>query len=515
MRYFILLLSLFILVTPVFATRYVDESIDIKNVETQNPRYSEEESTQIQKPSETEEQKAVVKQTEFFPRVTINARGVSLRSLLDLIFNSLTQGYTYTISNETANRYPSVFLYAQDESLDAVMQKLSKQLDLYIQYDPVIRNFQISPLVIRTFTVPFPPLKQKFTAVVTNETISQTQSSAGSSTGQQSGAPSVQSGGSTKSTQETTSAMEEGLWEVIRNDLTRLITGTGWFTINKASSTVIVACPPSNMHAFEEYFAGLEKELMKQVMLEVKIVEVVLNDSVEGGVDWNKIVALPHTSSMRTFTFLNQVAGANSPSTAVQLRYQGVNTEAIVRALSDYGKVNVVSQPKLFSLNNQPAIIQLTTGTTYVSNITTTATEGSTSTSVQTSTLQTGVSLYLVPYIRNDGKVTVFFTPIITDLKNMKQVTVENVQLELPTVDQRAYGGTVVIENGDTIVIGGLKTRKQADVRTGIPVLSKIPVIGALFGYQKKVESSVELVILLNARVVDMNLGHRPERAEM
>jgi MSHA type pilus biogenesis protein MshL len=457
----------------------------------------------------TQPSKQLEPQGTLMPKVSISAKGVSLKTFLDILFSTLS-GYTYTLEPSITNR--KVFISAKDEPLDKLLNRVASSSDVFLKKRDD-NTFEFLEFEIKHYTISFPSIKQDWINVVSNESISTTNlpSSSGQTTSGSSGSQGSSSlGGATRSVQTTSSAIPEGVWQVIKNDMANLVK-QGWWSVNQFTSTVTISAPPSVIKVVDNYFLQLEKELRKQVMIEVKVVEVVNTNSDEVGVDWNKIIALPHTTAARTITFASTVAGNRMTADAVQLRYQGANTDAIIKALGEYGKVNVISQPKILVLNNQSAIIQLTSGTTYVSKITTTATEGSTSTSVDTATLQTGISLYIMPRIRDDQKVVLFFTPILTELKGVEKVSVGGVEVGLPTIDQRSYGGTVLLNSGDTVIIGGLNTKRQKDISAGIPVLSKIPILGALFGYQKKTNENVELVIMITARTIYDEAGEKPE----
>ena len=184
--------------------------------------------------------------------------------------------------------------------------------------------------------------------------------------------------------------------------------------------------------------------------------------------------------------------------------YSLVNSAGTVRAelnaLANDSRVNVISAPSLMVLNNQEATIkvgdQVPTRTSESTN--TNATVGNTA--LITSTIQlrdTGVTLTVKPRVNEGGLV------IMSIEQNVDGVSrTESSEIDSPTIQQRQIKSTVAVQSGETIVLGGLITEQREQGKSGVPVLSRLPIIGSLFGKTDKVLDRTELVVLLTPRVV-------------
>jgi type II secretory pathway component GspD/PulD (secretin) len=124
---------------------------------------------------------------------------------------------------------------------------------------------------------------------------------------------------------------------------------------------------------------------------------------------------------------------------------------------------------------------------------------------VDTSSILSGIMFGLVPYINSNQEITLTITPIITNLIDLESKLIGSgsgsVEISLPTVDLREMSTTVKMLNGQLIVIGGLIDRKEIVNEDKVPLLGDIPLIGPLFKSVDKSYENKELVIMLIPRV--------------
>jgi len=166
-------------------------------------------------------------------------------------------------------------------------------------------------------------------------------------------------------------------------------------------------------------------------------------------------------------------------------------------------RVEVVSQPKVMLLNNQSAMVQVGTVTSFVANTTTTTTQaGLATTSATTDQVQEGVTLRLMASILND-EILVQLTPVVTTLDKLRSINMgQGVTIEAPKISTKSMHTLVKIKDGNTIAVGGLITSNNNKSEEGIPILRKLPLIGGLFEYKSKTSERRELVIFITPKIL-------------
>ncbi|MEN8259783.1 MAG: type II secretion system secretin GspD, partial [Pseudomonadota bacterium] len=247
-----------------------------------------------------------------------------------------------------------------------------------------------------------------------------------------------------------------------------------------------------------------------QVLIDAAIVEVTLRDQLQYGVQWSV-----ESGSLRAI--LSRVASGEitefGPTTGFSLAFTGADIRAVLNALAADSKLNVISTPSLMVLNNQEASINVgdsvpiaTSQSTNTSSATVisgddTETGVPTTGAIVTNNIQmidTGVILKVKPRVNAGGLV-------IMEIDQQANQAVETTTsgLDTPTIQQRKINSSIAIQSGETIVLGGLIREQNQRSRDGVPFLSRLPLIGPLFGNTNKVMDRTELIVLITPRVVE------------
>jgi general secretion pathway protein D len=233
----------------------------------------------------------------------------------------------------------------------------------------------------------------------------------------------------------------------------------------------------------------------KQVLVEATIIEVSLNDDLRYGVQYYLDKVVNGTKIKGSLTpGSGGTLGPQTPGGSITV---GLNTQAIVDALSGVTKVNIISSPNLMVMNNQSA--RLVVGD-QVPITTQTRSDPLVNTNVQVSSVEfrdTGIIFDVTPRINAAGTVTL---DILQEVSAVKQ---NSSQTLTPTISQRRVTSTVVVTNNETIVIGGLFSSDVQRRRSGLPVLSSIPAVGGLFGTTMNGEVKTELLVLISPKIVN------------
>ncbi|WP_340676532.1 type II secretion system secretin GspD [Paraglaciecola sp.] len=229
-----------------------------------------------------------------------------------------------------------------------------------------------------------------------------------------------------------------------------------------------------------------------QVMIEASIAEVTLTDDLRFGVQWFI------ESGKSTFALSPNSNGAiASRYPGFSMFYGATDIRASLNALESITHVNVLSSPKLMVLNNQAAMLQIGDQVPIItqSSIGTSNSSAPIVNSVQLH--DTGVILKVTPRINNQGLVQLDVHQEVSDV-----IPTTSSDINSPTIQQRKINTQVSVQDGETIALGGLIRERKSQSDGGIPFLSKIPLLGALFKDTAKNTTRTELIVFITPHVV-------------
>ncbi len=284
-----------------------------------------------------------------------------------------------------------------------------------------------------------------------------------------------------------------------------------YFVINRMSGSIMVTASKKELQRVGNYIATLKKILNRQVLVEARIVEVQLSESLKYGIDWVAVGewlgAGPMGISATGFT---NVIPTGSQKFEISI-FDNDNIALLLRALEEQGDVKTLSNPRLNIMNGQTSILSVGRNTTFISRVETTTTNDSGSAPIITYTVDTnsilsGIMFGLAPYINSDGEITMSITPIITNLVSLESQTIGSgdgsVEIKLPTVDLREMSTTVKVLDNQVVIIGGLIDKQHKLNEDKIPILGNIPFIGEAFKSVDYTYENKELVIILTPRLI-------------
>lgn len=277
--------------------------------------------------------------------------------------------------------------------------------------------------------------------------------------------------------------------------------------INKGAGLLTITGSQKQIDRVEQYLASLAQKIHAQVLIDVNIFNVEHNDSATYGIDWEQFFNLTNlaTAPMGSDNSSALILDNSGTSYGINIFSQGVSIERIVEFLQTYGKVESISNPKVLTLNNQPAIISVGSVLRYQQSTTyQTTTQG---TSVQNASeifpsVFAGILLDVTPSIEGK-KIILKINPSITKTKD---VSIENQTTALsspPNLATKHLSSLVAIEDGQRIVLGGLIDKTETKIRKQIPVLGSIPLLKYLFSYTKNTQLTKEMVIILSPKIMN------------
>ena len=237
-----------------------------------------------------------------------------------------------------------------------------------------------------------------------------------------------------------------------------------------------------------------------QVLIEATIAEVTLNDNLQFGLQWffskasskfelnttgsGTAAAITGADVLATFPGFNYVLG-------------GGKEKLVLSALSELTHVDVVSAPHLLVLDHQTAGLQVGDQVPIVTESAQSVIAAGAPLVNSVQYLNTGVVLQVTPRVNSSGLIT-----LDIDQQVSEPTTTTTSQIQSPTITQRRIVTSVVVQDGETIALGGLILDNQNNTRSGIPVLSNIPVVGSLFRTDTRKNSRTELLVLLSPKIV-------------
>jgi MSHA biogenesis protein MshL len=273
--------------------------------------------------------------------------------------------------------------------------------------------------------------------------------------------------------------------------------------INPIAGTITVSALAAQLDEVDRFIRTFEASIQRQVLIEAKIVEVNLDRTFEFGIDWNAVVNVGSGS----VTFRSTTAPSDRGNVQFTLSGGAGQITAVLNALETQGDVRVLSSPRVSALNNQRAVFDVTTGEivfhvrqTLIPNPGGGATPISEVTPQQ---VNVGIVLDVLPQIGADNTVTMNIRPVVTSVARTTTFTApDGTRIDAPVIDTRETDTMARLRGNETIIIGGLMQTRRERVRSGIPVLSSIPLLGALFTSYKNVERKAELVIFLTPTII-------------
>jgi general secretion pathway protein D len=229
-----------------------------------------------------------------------------------------------------------------------------------------------------------------------------------------------------------------------------------------------------------------------QVLIEAILAEVTLTDELQYGVNFRALSG--------DFSGTNSSTTSATPAPILPgfaISWVGSSASAILNSLQSRTNVRVVSAPKLVVLNNQTATLQVGDQVPIVTQqLQSTAAAGAPI--VNTVELRdTGVILRVTPRVNESGTVTLDISQEVSDVARTTTSGINS-----PTIRQRRISSVVATRSGEMVALGGLIRDRTESGRSGIPLISQIPVIGGLFGNHSRTGSRTELIVLLTPTVI-------------
>lgn len=334
-------------------------------------------------------------------------------------------------------------------------------------------------------------------------------------------------------TEVKTVAPQTSFWQELLAALNTIVGGAEGrsVVVSPQSGVVVVRAMPHELREVESYLKAAQLIAERQVILEAKVLEVELSDGFQSGINWAAVIDKVSLGQTGGGTVFDNTAGLSDLSgQSIPLRpgvppvsglpasaFGGVfslavhddNFAGFVELLKSQGNVQVLSSPRISSMNNQKAIIKVGTDEFFVTDVSTTTVTGTATTStpnIELTPFFSGIALDVTPQISGDGIVTLHIHPSVSEVTDQqKRISIAGVEQTLPLARSsvRESDSVVRARSGQLVVIGGLMQTKVQDQNARMPGLGDVPGVGGLFRQTKNRSVKSELVILLRPLVID------------
>jgi MSHA biogenesis protein MshL len=329
------------------------------------------------------------------------------------------------------------------------------------------------------------------------------------------------SAGSSGTVQVSTTSQSD-FWKNLTTTLTALVGSEGGrkIVINPQTGLVVVRAMPEELRVIEDYLGVTHATVNRQVVLEAKVIEVELKNEFQSGVNWS-LVSTNYKG--RVFNTSGEVFGGGTAaggSGTVASEFGGIfslllqtgDFSLLIDALKGQGHVQVLSSPRVSTVNNQKAVIKVGGEEFFVTGVTqgvaATSTTAATAPSVTLTSFFSGISLDVTPQIDESNNIVLHIHPSVSAVsERTKNLTVSGESFSLPLALSTIQESDNIVraQSGQIIVIGGLMKEATTDRDASVPLLADIPIVGSLFKHKNINRIKKELVILL--KPTSINLG--------
>lgn len=299
--------------------------------------------------------------------------------------------------------------------------------------------------------------------------------------------------------------------------------------INRNAGLITVTATSNQLKRFSSYLKKVQSKVQLQVLIDVQLLAVTMSKGHSTGIDWKQLYALQnvevsvdHLQNKNVKTWDTKDGQVNITDTAIGMSgipaaidgaanlvsiKAGGKLNQVIKFLKTQGDVRSISNPKVLTLNNQPALI--TAGTEYFYQIKSSTNQqgsgGGLAATTQNNLVQSvfaGVLLTITPEISDDNTITLKINPSLSETTTDISQTVNTGREMPPDLNRRQLSSVVTVKDGNRIILGGLINTKNTTKMNKVPLLGDIPVLSYLFKYEEAVKETQELVIIIEPHII-------------
>jgi MSHA biogenesis protein MshL len=292
--------------------------------------------------------------------------------------------------------------------------------------------------------------------------------------------------------------------------------------VNPETGILTIRATSRQHEKVAEFLSLVAGSAKRQVLIEATVVEVTLNDNYQSGIDWSTLALEGLGYSIRQGFASSVTANTETGSTPFSIAYSNPNAAAggsissTIRLLNTFGNSKVLSSPKIMALNNQMSLLKVITNEVYFEVSASTQqnqTQSQTNFTTIQRTVPVGFVMYVTPQISDNDTVLLNVRPVVS--RKVRDVDDPNPSLriiagnqtstipnKIPVVETREMESVLSLASGQTAILGGMMMDSTVNSRDGLPILSRIPVLGDAVSYRNDRNQRTELVIFIRPVVI-------------
>ncbi|HBR15468.1 MAG TPA: hypothetical protein DD723_08000 [Candidatus Omnitrophica bacterium] len=437
--------------------------------------------------------------------ISMDFKDAQLNDVLKIF--SQQSGMNFIASNEVADKM--VNLYLDNVGVEEALERILSANDLTYEIKPGSNIFIVKEilqpekkLLTRVF-----PLKY---ATVPSSKINTTLSKSADSSSQGSSSQGSSSQGS--SSQE--SSKSPGIVSAVE----AILTESGSVVEDTRTNSLIVSDIQSQFPLIEQTITRLDVRI-PQILIEVEMLDISKTTSEQLGAKFGSqpfSFSGPTKQGLWPFNKGSILSGETRFENTFNSGGEGESTGQYTPSTISFSGLNMalnflktktdtrnLARPRILTLNNETAVIQIKTDEAIGISQSSTSSEGTSSSTIEAERVETGVFLKVTPQISlNTSEITLAIEPKVIQARTGETFPTQNGNITFRDPEERGSKSILRIKDGDTIIIGGLLRNDLSDTRTNVPFLEKLPLFGAAFRHKEKKESERELVIFITPHIL-------------
>ena len=295
--------------------------------------------------------------------------------------------------------------------------------------------------------------------------------------------------------------------------------------VNPESGMITVTGTAKQLKRVSTYVDSLTKQLKRQVLIDVKILSVTFDDSYTTGVDWSQLYNFQNMAIASASMLQNDVSSLTSvtdgelsigditsapntePKSSGAIITRGsVKISDVVKFLKTQGDVKSISNPKILTLSNRPALISVGNELFYKIQ-STSILQGSNGGGTQQSgetidSVFAGILLDITPEISDEGSITLKINPSISDTIDTVSRDNSGARNIPPDLSRKQISSVVTLQDGQHVILGGLISSKTGTKVSKVPLLGDLPLLEHLFKREVRVDTVDELVLIITPHII-------------
>ncbi|OGW80379.1 MAG: hypothetical protein A2Z83_06860 [Omnitrophica bacterium GWA2_52_8] len=284
--------------------------------------------------------------------------------------------------------------------------------------------------------------------------------------------------------------------------------GVGEVFGDARSNQLVISAYPGRMDEVKPLVEALDAK-NKAVLIEARILQLTLNPKFDYGVDWESLFSTRSNHGIGdinlegSFPIDSTISSAAAIGSVQRIAIGVLDSDDEsafeFRAMKQISQTNTLANPRLMVLDRQEATISIGDTIPYVIT-TTTGTGNNVSISENIKFIEVGISLSVTPVIHDDGFITMTIKP---ELSSQTGTLTTPASARIPIVNASTFSSTVVVKDGVTVILGGLRRDEMIEDTQGFPYLQDVPIVGHLFKSRDEEIKKTEIVVFITPKIVN------------